>query len=168
MESNSLDASSGGLPHERARTWYGLLVEITVTESNFHWVAVPGLTIPHPGVVNLIARQGLPLNIRLALTSRHELGHLQTLPVPLLHLLLLLWPGRGSPHGTFWLRSLVALLTHQALWEVAAEGYVVATDRRAYREPRPSLTGVIYAMFWAGMAAISFIGTLFLLHREQS
>jgi hypothetical protein len=157
MESNSLDASSGGVSHERARTWYGLLVKITVTESNFHRVAVPGLVLPHPGMVNLIVRQGLPLDLRLALTSRHELGHLQTLPVPLLHLLLILWPRRGKPHGTFWLRNLVALLTHQALWEVAAEGYVVATDRRAYRVPRPSLARVICSDFWAGMAAISFI-----------
>jgi len=67
-------------------TWYGLPVEIVISSDNLHRVTAPGLAIPHPCVVNLIARQGLPSKLHLALTARHELGHLQTLPVPLLHL----------------------------------------------------------------------------------
>ena len=155
-----------GRLHGQEKTWYGLPVEITVTEGNLHRVAMPGLTLPHPGVVNLIARWGLPSETRLALTYRHEMGHLQTLPVPVLHLLALLWPRRGQPRGSRWLRGLIGLLAHQAVWELAAESYVVATDRRACRAPRRPLARGLYAAFWAGMAALSVLGTLFLLGRK--
>jgi len=148
-------------------TWYGLPVEITVSSDNRHRVAVPGLAIPHPGLVNLIVRQGLPVKLRLALTARHELGHLQTLPVPALHLLLLLWPRRGRPDGHPILRWLVAILTHQAVWELAAESYVVATDRRAIQANRPPLARALYAGFWGVMAVLSIFGTLFLLRRRK-
>ena len=147
-------------------TWYNLPVEITVSSANVHRVAVPGLVIPHPGLVNLIVRQGLPNDVRLELTARHELGHLQTLPVPLLHLALLLWPRRGRPAGSWLVRSLVALLTHQAAWEVAAEGYVVVTDRRALHAPRPKWARLLYALFWGGMSALAESTTLFLLRRQ--
>jgi hypothetical protein len=150
-----------------ATTWYGLPVKIMVSSDNLHWVSVPGLAIPHPGLVNLIARQGLPLDLRLDLTSRHELGHLQTLPVPLLHLLILLWPRRGHPVGPRLLRWLVLLLTNQAVWELAAEGYVLATDKRAVRAQRSSLARGLYAGFWGSLIVIAVMGTRFLLQRNR-
>lgn len=150
----------------KTNTWYGLPVEIAVSSGNLHRVSVLGLTLPHPGVVNLIARQGLPLETRLELTALHELGHLQTLPTPVLHLLLLLWPRRRRRVGSRWLRRFLVLLTHQALWEVAAEGYVVAIDRRAWQAPRPKTARALYAGLWAAMIGLSISGTLFLLRRE--
>ncbi|NOY98440.1 MAG: hypothetical protein GXP40_04415 [Chloroflexi bacterium] len=153
---------------EHVRTWYGLEAEITVTEANLHRVALPSLSLPHPGVVNWFARQGLDVDTRLALTARHEFGHLQTLPVPLLHLLLLLWPRRGRPRLTGRLRFWLILLTHQTLWEAAAETYVVATDRRAVTAPRPRWARGLYALFWGCMTAFSILGTIRLLQRDQS
>ncbi len=100
--------------HQTTRTWYGVPVDITVSSDHWHRVVVPGLALPHPGLVNLFARWGLPADERLVLTYRHELGHLQTLPVPLVHLFLILWPRRGRRGGSCWLRALVGLVAHQA------------------------------------------------------
>lgn len=153
--------------HFEATTWYGLPVKIAVSSDNFHWVSVFRLTIPHPGVVNLVARQGLPLDLRLELTGRHELGHLQTLPVPLLHLLISLWPRRGQPIGTRLLRWLVIVLTNQVVWELAAEGYVLATYRRAVKAQRPLSARGIYVVFWSSLIALAVVGTRFLLQRNK-
>lgn len=99
-----------GVLHQTSRTWYGVPVDITVSSDHWHRVVVPGLALPHPGLVNLFARWGLPVDERLALTCRHEFGHLQTLPVPLAHLLLITlaapWPERRLPlaAGLNWAR----------------------------------------------------------------
>jgi hypothetical protein len=153
--------------HLRTATWYGLPVEVTVSSDNLHNVAVPGLAVPHPGLVNLIVRQGLLEEIRLELTARHELGHLQTLPIPLLHFLLLLWPRQGRLMAPRFIRWLVALLTHQAVWELAAEGYVVASDRRAVQMTRPAWARALYAAFWGGMAGLAILGSIFLLRSRH-
>ena len=108
--------------HQTTRTWYGVPVDITVSDDHWHRVAVPGLALPHLGLVNLFACWGLPLDEQLALTWRHEFGHLQMLPVPLAHLLFILWPHRRRGSGSRWLRALVGLVAHQAVWELAAEG----------------------------------------------
>ena len=151
------------------RTWYGLDAEITVTKSNFHRVKLPKIILPHPGVVNWFSRQGLSTDIRLELTARHEFGHLQTLPVPLLHLLLLFVGTRGTkkPLLTGWLRFWLVLLTHQTFWEVAAESYVAVTDRRAISAPRPRWAHRLYALFWGGITIFSVVGTFFLLKEKD-
>lgn len=154
--------------HLTAKTWYGIPVEIIVSSNNLHKVSVPGVTIPHPGLVNMIVRQGYPVDIRLALTARHEFGHLQTIPIPLLHLSLLLWLRQGQPSGSRWLRLLVELLTHQAVWEVTAEGYAVATDKQVFQTHRSQLSRILYTGFWGIMAAVSIFGTIFLLRRGES
>ena len=148
------------------KTWYGLPVYISVSSNNLHRITVPGLTIPHPGLVNLVSRWGQPVESRLALTSRHELGHLQTLPVPALHLLLLLWPRKGRPAGSKIFRWLIFILTHQVVWKLAAECYVVATDRQAVKDYRTPLTRGLYYGFWSSMAALAVSGTRFLLRRK--
>lgn len=149
------------------QTWYGLPVDVTVSSNHLHQVIVSGLALPHPGLVNMISRWGLPIDLRLELTSRHELGHLQTLPVPVLHLLLIFWPRREGPSGPLWLRVLAGLLTHQIVWELAAECYVLATDKRTYKTPRSLPARMLYAGFWSTMVAGSIMGTLFLLRRQE-
>ena len=104
--------------HRRLKTWYGLPVDITVASNHWHRVVVPGLTLPHLGLINLFARRGLPVDERLALTWRHEFGHLQVIPVPLAHLLLLLWPCRGRKSGLNWRRVLIGFVAHQTLWDL--------------------------------------------------
>ncbi len=148
------------------RTWYGLDTEIKVTTSNFHRVKLPKITLLHPGVVNWFSRQGLSTDTRLELTAHHEFSHLQTLPVLLLHLLLLLWPRRVKPRLRGWGRFWLILLSHQAIWEVAAETYLVAADRRALTAPRPRWAHSFYFLFWGCMTAFSLLGTIFLLERD--
>jgi hypothetical protein len=148
------------------KTWYGLPVDITVSSSNLHRVSVLGLAFPHPGLVNMVSRLGLPIETRLALTAQHELGHLQTLPIPLVHLLILLWPRKGRPVGPRWRRFLVFLLTQQAVWEIAAESYVAVTDHQNIQSKRYKLARYLYAGFWGGMTILAFLGTRFLLQRD--
>ncbi len=147
--------------HRTTRSWYGVPVDITVSSSNIHRVIVGGVPLPHLGVVNFFSRWGLPLEERLELTCRHELGHVQTLPVPLLHLLFLLWPRQGRRRGGRWLRLLAALVAHQAVWELAAEGYVIATAPPEHWSPRTPAARLLYAGFWGGMTLLAAISTVF-------
>jgi len=153
--------------HRQETTWYHIPVEIHVTENHIHRVRLPDVSLPHLGVVNWIVRRGLPLQTRLELTALHEFGHLQTLPVPLLHVLLMLWPRRRhSPYPSRW-RLLVGLFSHQIIWEIAAECFVTAQDRRTYRTPRPRGDIALYALFWSSMALFSLLSTWFILKRED-
>ncbi len=147
-------------------TWYHLPAKIEVTAGHLHKVRFAGIALPHPGLVNWIARRGHPLQTRLELTALHEFGHLQTLPIPLLHLLLLAWPRRGRSPYPGWMRLLFGLLSHQAVWEVASETYVAVHDRRAYQAPRPGRDKALYAIFWSGAAVFSILSTWFILKRE--
>ncbi len=140
-------------------TWYRLPVEITVTANHLHRVQFAGLTLPHPGVVNWISRRGHPLATRLELTALHEYGHLQTLPVPILHLLFVLWPRDGAPTISGWRRLVGILLSHQVIWEIASEAYVATHDRRATCGPRSRQDKTLYAIFWGGMALLGLWST---------
>ena len=155
------------LRREHPRTWYGQNADITVTEANFHLVKFLHIPLPHPGLVNWFTRQGLDVDTRLSLTARHEFGHLQMLPIPFLHLILLFGSKRKKSRLTGWPRFLLILLTHQVLWEVAAESYVVATDRRAVTAPRPRWAYALYGFFWGCAAIFSLLGTVFLLRSEK-
>ena len=152
----------------KTKSWYGLPVEIKVSSNNLHLVKVAGFPLPHPGLVNIISRQGLPTQTRLELTAQHEFGHLQTLPLALLHLLLLLWPRQGEPYVSRRMRALIILITHQVFWEVVSESYTASTNRRAYQAPRPTRARQLYAIFWAGMAVFSFLGTIFLISTNKT
>lgn len=150
-------------------TWYHLPAKITVTENHIHMVRLPGLILPHPGVVNWIVRSGLPLQTRLELTALHEFGHLQTLPVLFLHLLLLLfWSHQRQSWKRHWMQFWIGLLAHQVVWEIAAEGYLVLTDWRAYRSPRKIRFQVLYGLFWTGMIVVSILSTLFFIRDTPS
>ena len=153
------EANSATL-HRTTRSWYGVPVDITVSSSNIHRVIVGGIPLPHLGVVNFFSRWGLPLQERLELTSRHELGHVQTLPVPLLHLLFLLWPRPRRQRRSRRLRLLAMLVAHQAMWELAAEGYVIATAPPEHWSPRTPFARLLYAGFWIGMALLAAISTV--------
>jgi len=149
----------------RARTWYGLPIDISVSSSNWHRVEVLKVPLPHPGLVNFLSRWELPLEERLELTYRHELGHLQMLPVPLAHLFFILWPHPGRRPGPRWLHWLIGFLTHQAVWEITAETYVAASAPREYPIPRTRFGRFLYASFWGSMIILSFAGTIFMRKR---
>ena len=152
----------------RCETWYGLPVDITVASNHVHRVIVLGLPLPHLGLVNLFARWGLPVGERLAQTWRHEFGHLQTIPAPLIHLLFLLWPRRGRRGGSRWLRLLAGFVAHQSLWEVAAESYVVASLGPDRVLARPRTGRCLYALLWGGMTILAVVSTLLALGRSES
>ncbi len=143
-------------------SWYGLPGEIVVEHDHWHLVRVGAVALPHPPLVNLFIRRGLPKEERRRLSYWHEFGHLQTLPLALLHGLWLLRPGRpGTPSLRERLARLAALLlAHEAMWELLSEGYVVwkvgpSTYRGIYRAyPNPWLRG-----FWVGMAVLALAGS---------
>jgi len=166
MEKDDIIEETNSTLRWTARTWYGLPADITVSSNHWHRVLLPGLALPHPGLVNLFARWGLPVDERLALTSRHEFGHLQTLPVPLVHLLLVLWPRPGRRAGSQWLRVLVGFVAHQAIWELAAESYVVAYMEHNRDCSRSRAGRAIPVILWSGMTFLATAGTFFLMKKE--
>ncbi len=147
----------------QVRTWYGLRAEIKVAENHFHRVRLPGVALPHPGLVNWFLRRRLPVARRLPLTARHEFGHLQTLPIPLAHLLLALWPRRRPPRLRGMKRLALVLLTHQTLWEAAAETYTLWPQRETMQQARGR-----YLAFWGATLLTTVLGTLALLARQPS
>lgn len=141
-------------PTHRVRSWYGLPAEIGVENNLWHLVRVGGVALNHPPLVNLTLRRGQPRQERLYLSFLHEFGHLQTLPVAVLHVIWLLINGRWRGRG-FW-EALTALggavVAHQAVWELASESYVVLKSREEYgRIYRKFPNRIGQAAFWGGM-----------------
>lgn len=64
----------------RIVTWYRLPALIRWSDDGLCDVALPGLALPHPSLVNGVIRRGLPADERAPSPSFMELGHLQTLP----------------------------------------------------------------------------------------
>jgi hypothetical protein len=154
--------STESLPR-RVRAWYGLPGEIVIEGDSWHLVKVGPVPLPHPPLINWLIRRGLPQEARLRLSYWHELGHLQTLPIALAHAAWL-WRRRSSPQRcaavspVLWFAA--ALVSHEAVWELAAESYVTTKSgkeyRRLYREhPNPLLT-----VFWISMAGLALLGTI--------
>ena len=88
--------------------------------------------------------------------------------MPLAHLLLILWQRHGRGGGSRWLRVLVGFVAHQALWEVAAESYVVVSAGPDRFRSRPRVGGVIGALLWGGMASLAVACTMVLLRKRPS
>ena len=145
------------------RAWYGLPAEIRVGRL-WHWIRAGRLPLPHPGVVDLHLRQGIPRRERDRLTYWHELGHLETLPLALLHALALWLAGRRREDTPCPLRLLIGIVIWLAGWELAAEGYTMGRAgqdyARLYRNARPPLP--MAALFWGGMSSIMIVGTLWI------
>ena len=161
------EIADGIISHTK-KTWYGVPVDISVSVDHWHRVVLRGLAFPHFGLVNLFARWGLPKEDRLALTYRHEIGHLQTFPVPLAHLLLLLWSRRGHRKGSRCLRVLVGLVAHQAVWELSAEGYLAFHSRREQNRPYSTHYRLLYAVLWSVTAFLAAAGSAFLIQRNAA
>lgn len=140
----------------KVRSWYGLTGEIEVENELWHLVKVGSVSLNHPPVVNLILRRGLPRLERLRLSYLHEFGHFQTLPLALLHLLLLLRSALGRRRSfSGWLVWLVALgLANEAVWELAAEAYVVVHGGKAYYEAYRKMPNPLLPAFWVGMSVL--------------
>ncbi|MFQ5614103.1 MAG: hypothetical protein ACE5H9_18435 [Anaerolineae bacterium] len=99
------------------------------------------------------------------MSFRHELGHLQTLPLALAHAAWL-WRARPPLRRVPLLRRLAwligALIAHEAAWELAAESYVLARTGREYRRLYRQYPNPWLALFWAGTAGLAVLGAILL------
>ena len=153
-----------------ARSWYGVTAEIAVENNLWHLVRVGSVTMPHPPLVNLVLRRGLPRQERLYLSFLHEFGHLQTLLVAALHVLWLLKNGRWRGDGLWKTLAMLAAaaVAHQAVWELASETYVIVKTGREYGRiyrQHPNPAGQI--AFWGSMAAAAIILTRWLVQSRS-
>lgn len=148
----------------RIHSWYGLPAEISVGRV-WHWVKASGVTMLHPGLVDLHLRRGLPRQTGAQLNYWHELGHLETLPLALLHALALWLTGRRRQDTPWTLRLLIGLLAWLAGWELAAEFYTLGRAgpeyARLYRKAHPLLPLALF--FWLGMGLLAVVGSLWML-----
>jgi len=121
----------------KVRTWYGLPAEILVGRT-WHWVRAGGLRLPHPGLVDIHLHQGVRRREREQLTYLHELGHLETLPLALLHALALWLTGRRRADTRWTLRLLIGTLAwlqvgnwlpNSMQWGALARTMLVSTAR---------------------------------------
>ena len=145
------------------RAWYGLPAEIAVGRV-WHWVKAGGLPLPHLGLVDLHLRRGIPRQERERLTYWHELGHLETLPLALLHALTLWLTARRRKNLPWTLRLCIGTLAWLAGWELAAEFYTMgragSNYARLYRQAHPPLPTAL--IFWIGLGVLFVAGTLWL------
>ena len=146
------------------RAWYGLPAEIAVGRV-WHWIKAGGVPLPHPGLVDLHLRRGIPRREGEQLTYWHELGHLETLPLASLHGLALWLTGRRRKDTPRTLRLLIGLLAWLAGWELFAEFYTLGRAgpeyARLYRRSHPPLPLALF--FWIGMGLLAVVGTVWML-----
>ncbi len=159
----------GALPR-RVRAWYGLPGEIVIDGDQWHLVKVGPLPLPHPPLVNRFIRRGLPPEARLALSYRHELGHLQTLPLALAHAFWL-WRRLPGPHretsALRLVRLVSGLIAHESVWELAAESYVIAGSGARYWRIYRGQSKRRLALFWGGMTGLALLGTLLVTRKGR-
>jgi hypothetical protein len=152
----------------RVRSWYSLEAEIDVEEEVWHRVRVDGVPLNHPPLVNLVLRQGLSSTERHRLSFLHEFGHFQTLPLAIVHSLVLY---RASPKPVSFLRKIIWWLTfavtHQVFWEIASEGYVVALEREDYMRAYRQKPNLLMPIFWGVMGGVGFWLHLWLVHKSD-
>ncbi len=140
---------------ETVRTWYGLRGEIDVGSGFWHLVRVGRISLPHPALVNIFLRAGLSGTDQDRLSLDHEFGHLQTFPLAILHALGW-WRWRTLSRN--WLSALVV---HQALWELAAEAWVMVHQGRRY-------FSIYLGRLWRPLAFwIGILTTMVLLIRRR-
>lgn len=148
--------TTGSQKHS-VRSWYGLPAEIAVENRLWHFVKVWGIPLPHPPVVNLILRRGLPEQDRLYLNYLHELGHLQTFPIMLPYaVFLLLAKHRCSERKPNLLTQISQLLLAlQAVWEMAAESFVLFHTGSNYHHIYDHKNRTGRSFFWVSMIALA-------------
>ena len=152
----------------KVRAWYGLTGEIEVESELWHLVRIGGVPLPHPPVINLLLRRGLPRGDRLRLSYLHEFGHFQTLPIAVAHVLLLLAARQARGRASLPPLELAALaVAHEAVWELTSEAYVVSHDGAAYRETYRRNPNPLVPAFWAAMGGLGLGLSLWLLRRKH-
>lgn len=113
----------------------------------------------------------MPQEARLQFGYWHEFGHLQTLPLALAHVVWMWRRRSGGQSRELWsrlARLLAFLVVHEATWELASEGYVVAKGGREYYRLYREHRSWMPLLFWGGMAVSALLGTIFLSKGDKS
>jgi hypothetical protein len=142
------------------RTWYGINVLVDVDNRFLHKAGIGRAILPHPALVNLLLRIGLPGGGRL-LAQKHEFGHFQTAPGALLYVALVLsLAAQGHFHLT---RVFFLLVSTHATWEMASEGYTILADPRGYRAAYAGVSLLPRLFFWVLMSTLTLMGWVLIL-----
>lgn len=144
------DLRAADLPR-RTRTWYGAPAHLRAEPGGLCEAGLWGLALPHPLVVNLFIRRGLPADARLRLSYWHELGHLQALPMVASAALLT----SRSRTRRGWRHCVLAVLGLNGLWKLLAETYVVLKTRQDYLRIYRETSNPFPIPFWIGMTILS-------------
>jgi hypothetical protein len=129
------------------RTWYGLNATVIIGPALMHWTGWRGLRIPHPGVINWLLRKGLTDNARDTLSVKHEIGHLETMPLAVLYMAMNLSVIFAA--GQTDLRNIIlALISTQAAWEVMSELFTITSSAQLYRKIYEGVTRIYRTVFW--------------------
>jgi hypothetical protein len=147
-------------PHTRQyRTWYGMTGTVTLKSELMHKTGFGIFVVSHPAAVNWLLRKGLPEADGIALSQRHEFGHLQTLPLLLIYVgALVVMSADLSP----WMRIPAVLISSQAAWEMMAEFLTWAGGVRFYRARYAKAGRLPRIIFWL-LAGLMTSGGTFLL-----
>jgi len=119
--------------------------------------------VSHPAAVNWLLRKGLPEADGIALTLRHEFGHMQTLPLVLVYAGALV---AMSGALTLWIRIPVALISSHAAWEMMAEFFTWFGGVDLYRVCYAGAGKFPRIIFWL-MAGLMISGGTFLLAKAS-
>lgn len=134
------------------RTWYGLPARVAPSERGLCDVALLGIPLPHPSLINLALRRGLPDGLKARLFFLHEFGHLQMLPLALLYWLFLRRTRRRRR-----IDVPLQLAAVQGFWELVTEAYVVWCMGPSYARTLSLTRSPWPVLFWPLMVSLAVL-----------
>ena len=144
------------------RTWYGINATVTLASKFIHKTGFGNILIPHPAAVNWLLRRGLKLKNGVSLCIQHEVGHLQTVPLALLYVGILLSMSIGESRIS-WFKMLFLVVSAQAVWEIMSEFFTMFSDIESYRACYAGVTKLPRIIFWLTSVLAALTGALILL-----
>ena len=136
------------------RTGYGMNGTVVIGPGFRHSAGLGALLLPHPPVVNQFLRHGLPETIRLDLNLRHEVSHLQTLPLAFFYSAALAAQMILSNHPGC-TGIVIAFAGSFAAWEIMSEALAALGDFGTYRRAYRGVTPIPRVIFWSLMGALA-------------
>jgi hypothetical protein len=139
-------------------TWYGLPARVVPSDDGLCDIALLGVPLPHPSLINAAIRRGMPDRAKRRLSFLHEFGHLQTLPLLALPLFLLRRKRRTGLTG-----AALNILALESFWELVTETYVVFRTGREYLTAWRTSRNPATLLFWPLMllfVALPFLASL--------
>lgn len=141
----------------KGRTWYGGQIHICVGKNIMHRAGFGKYTLPHPPVMNLLLRYGLPRKASNLLAAHHELGHLEALPWELTYGIVLFGVAFFNGH-TSWLEILLLIISFLAFSELCAEATAIYLLKEKYSRYYYSASKVPRVLFWVMMSILTVVG----------